>query len=191
MKLTKQAKWSFWILSAASILLGLCFVIKPQTSAQILCIAFGILTAVLGIVQILCFFRRSYFGIPFMGELSFGVLDLLLGFVMIFHSTGVVKALPVIIGVLLIVNSVFRLQTALEARRAGIGAWWAILVGALLGAVLGVLLVLNPFEGASVLMILCGAALIVEGLENLIAYACVSKHMKDHYTVETYFIDNE
>ena len=75
MKLSKQAKWSFFILSAACILLGLCFVMFPGTSAEVLGMLFGVLIVVLGILKIVFFFRGEYFGFPLPGELAFGVLD--------------------------------------------------------------------------------------------------------------------
>ena len=58
-------------------------------------------------------------------------------------------------------------------------------------AFLGAALVINPFEGASVLMIFYGVALIVDGIENFISYACVKKHIKKDYPIESWFIDND
>ena len=79
MKLSKQAKWSFFILSAACILLGLCFVLFPETSAKLFGMLFGALMVVWGLLKIVFYFRGEYFGFPLPGELAFGVLDVVLG----------------------------------------------------------------------------------------------------------------
>lgn len=104
MKLSKQAKWSFFILSAACILLGLCFVLFPGTSAEVLGMLFGILIVVLGILKIVFFFRGEYFGFPLPGELAFGVLDVILGGILLSRPGIAASILPFIMGFLLVVG---------------------------------------------------------------------------------------
>ncbi len=191
MKLSKQAKWSFFILSAACILLGLCFVMFPGTSAEVLGMLFGVLIVVLGILKIVFFFRGEYFGFPLPGELAFGVLDVILGGILLSRPGIAASILPFIMGFLLVVDSLVKFQLAFDAKRSGLNSWWIVLLTAVVGVILGAALVINPFEGASVLMIFYGAALIVDGIENFISYACVKKHIRESYPIESWFIDND
>ena len=56
-----------------------------------------------------------------------------------------------------IIDSVFSIQAAVELRRFGLGSWGLNLLLGIVGAVLGVLMILDPFDGAAALMIYMGA----------------------------------
>ena len=43
------------------------------------------------------------------------------------------------------------------------------------GAVLGVLMIFDPFKGAKALMIFTGISLLVTGVESIYAIVCISK----------------
>ena len=94
-------------------------------------------------------------------------------------------------GFLLVADSLVKLQLAFDIKRSGLSSWWIVLLTAVVGVVFGVLLVIDPFEGAAFLMIFYGIALMVDGIENFIAYACVKKHIKESYPIESWFIDND
>ena len=191
MKLSQKAKWSFFILSAACIVLGLCVGLFPVASAETLGMIFGALIVVLGALKIIFFFRGEYFGFPLPGELAFGVLDVILGGILLGRPGFAASILPFIMGFMLVTDSLVKLQMSFDAKRSGLSSWWLVLLTAILGAFLGAALVINPFEGASVLMIFYGVALIVDGIENFISYACVKKHIKKDYPIESWFIDND
>ena len=191
MKLSKQAKWSFFILSAVCILLGLCFVLFPEGSAMLFGVLFGVLMVVWGLLKIVFYFRGEYFGFPLPGELTFGVLDVVLGGILLARPGVGASIFPFILGFVLVADSLIKFQMAFDAKRSGLSSWWIVLLTAVVGVVFGVLLVINPFEGAAFLMIFYGIALMVDGIENFIAYACVKKHIKESYPVESWFIDND
>ena len=66
-----------------------------------------------------------------------------------------------------LVDGVFKLQTAVDAKRFGLSNWWLILLGSLICAVLGLLLIVDPFGGSNALMIFVGISLLTDGLQNL------------------------
>ena len=67
----------------------------------------------------------------------------------------------------MLIDSLLRLQTALDARRFGVRRWWIILALGICSAVLGALLLLHPFEGADMMMRLLGASLVAAAVQNL------------------------
>lgn len=73
-------------------------------------------------------------------------------------------------------DGVFKIQTALDARQFGLKAWWVVLVLAICSGGFGLLLIVNPFEGAVALMILLGVTMVVDGIQNLLVVL---------YTVQT------
>ena len=188
MNVTKKIKWSFIALSAVSIVIGICLIIWPQISALTLCYIFGALAVILGLVKTICYFRRDVFGVPLYSDLAFGLMYILGGILLLAHPGDVVALMPVLIGMMIVVDSLFKFQTAFEIKRAGLSGWWMILLLAALGVAIGVLLALNPFDALSALMILTGIALIADGAQNICVTLYVSKYIKYHIEYETYYI---
>lgn len=71
--------------------------------------------------------------------------------------------MPAILGVFVLVDGVFKLQTAVDAKRFGLSNWWLILLGSLICALFGMLLIIDPFSGNSVIMTFVGLSLAIDG----------------------------
>ena len=72
-----------------------------------------------------------------------------------------------IFGILILADALFKIQTSIDAKKFGLSLWWRILLMAILAGVLGLLLLVRPFEAAEVMMILVGVSLLFEGILNL------------------------
>jgi len=83
--------------------------------------------------------------------------------------------LPVILGFYIILASVFSIQISTEARYFGFSGWWGALLLGIAGAVLGVLMIFDPFKGAKALMVFTGISLLMTGVESIYAIVCISK----------------
>ena len=70
--------------------------------------------------------------------------------------------LPVLFGLLLVVGAMSEVQTAFDMKRMEDGRWYFSLIAAVVLAVLGLVILANPFSTALVLMRFTGAALVVE-----------------------------
>lgn len=92
---------------------------------------------------------------------------IILGALMLWRAPALTDILSVMIGLLVLVDSVFKLQVAVDSRRMGAHSWWVTLVCTVVCLVLGILLVFNPFDGKQVLTIMMGVSLIVDGVQNL------------------------
>ena len=107
-------------------------------------------------------------------------MSVLAGALLLLHPNGALVILPVILGFYIILASVFSIQISTEARHFGFSGWWtdrgfyALLLG-IAGAVLGVLMIFDPFKGAKALMIFTGISLLVTGVESIYAIVCISK----------------
>ena len=187
MKVAKTAKGTFILMAVINFILGLCLIIWPHTSAVTICFILGAILAIMGIVNTICYFRGDVFGLPVFSGLAFGILNLVLGLILLIHPGGAIALLPIIIGIVIIIDSVLRIQTAIDVKRAGVGGWWKILLFAALTTALGILLVVNPFAGAKALMILIGITLILDAIQNIWVVVYVSKYLKEHVETDTYY----
>lgn len=178
MKTIKRAKWAYLGVSVAIILLGIILIFWPRLSATVICIVGGIAMIVFGCVKLFGFFSKDRFQLAFQFDFAFGIFMILAGLVMLVHTEEVVEALPVLMGVMVLIDGSLKLQTSLEAKRFGMERWWGILALAVLTCICGMLLVLNPYEGAAALTIFLGITLIVDGVQNLCVVAYTVRILK-------------
>ena len=157
---------------------GLVLLLMPGTSIKVLCMAAGGLLTVCGIIRIIGYFSRDLYRLAFQFDLAMGLLCLLLGLILLCNPVGFTSFLHFLIGILVLTDSMFKLQTTWEARRFGIRSWWLIGLTALLTGACGVLLLLNPFGGAKLIMRLIGVSALLEGLLNLLVAVYAVKAQK-------------
>lgn len=189
MKTVKKWKWTFIAISLAMILLGLCLIIWPHISATVLCYLFGALILITGIVRIVCYIRRGVSALFHYHELPLGLLDILLAVFFFSRSRYVVLVLPVVIGIMILVDSIFELQMAIDLKQLGLGRWWSILALSILSILFSFLLVLNPFEGSVTLMVFVGLSLIVDGIQSLCSVICASRYMKRVQPIDVDYVE--
>lgn len=163
----KKFRTTFIIISLLYILLGVTLIVRPELSVLSICKLSGAITLLFGLVRIIGYFRRDDFENVFRTDLSHGLIYLILGSFMLIAPKTVVSALPVILGLVIIIDSVLRIQLAVELKRLQEEQWWINLVLALITVVLGTLLLFNPFAGSLVLTMFIGIVLIINGVFNL------------------------
>lgn len=168
MKLVKSVKAAFAVSAAAGALFGLCLFIWPDLSAGALCVAIGALMLLSGVIRLTGYFSNDIYRLAFQFDLAAGLLSMLVGGVLIFRRSQIMFLLPVIVGIVVLMDSVLRLQTALDARHFGMEKWWLILAAAAVGALIGLLLLVRPLEGGRLLRRVTGLSLMAHGAEDLI-----------------------
>lgn len=172
----KHIKGTYLLLDGLWLLAGLVLLIWPKFSSDLICHALGILCAVYGVVKLFGYFSRDPYKLAFQFDLALGIFLLILGAVFLFFSEALLSLLPIIVGLIAVINGVFRLQSAIEARRFGMEKWWILLVFSLVNVILGVVLLLRPFQSAMLAVRLMGLSILLSGLQDLTATA---------YTVNT------
>lgn len=168
MNLIRWIKAAFGVASAAMIAGGVCLMLRPDVSASAICMALGILSVVYGIIRLAGYFCNDLYRLAFQFDMAVGILSILIGGVLLFRSDRVLTYLPIVTGIFLLVDSVLRLQTSIDAKHFGMEKWWAILLVAIAGMAVGTSLLLRPFESSRALARLMGAALMLHGGENLL-----------------------
>lgn len=180
----KRWKWSYLALTLAGMLLGLCLMIWPGISAGVLCAFFGVVLAVTGGVRIGCYFCRGISVLWHRYELPLGLLDALLGVYLLSRPENVRMILPTVVGIVMIVDSVFKLQTALELRSLGVKRWFWMLIFSILCILIAVFLIRHPFQGQTALTVYLGASLVIDGAQSLYFVHKMAKDVRKLLPVE-------
>lgn len=192
MKFVRNAKYSYIITSALMIVLGLLLVIFPSISATVVCYLAGGMVTLFGIVKLVGYFSKDMFRLAFQFDFAMGIGALIAGILMLIHPHNVVRLIPIIVGVFILIDGALKLQTARDAKRFGMKGWWSILILAILTCIGGLFLIIDPFKGASALMILLGATFMMYGIQNLAvtAYTVRVARAEDERP-GVYYVDGE
>ena len=167
-KLMKTAKTGYIVMSVLFCLLGIMLVVIPEFSVSVLAAIFGIMLILFGIVKIIGYFSRDLFRLAFQYDRALGLLLIVLGITTILKTDNVMAFISIVLGIYVLADGLLKIQIALDARVFGIRKWWAILVSAIAAGIIGCLLIIRPYEGADILVILSGFSLLLEGILNLV-----------------------
>ena len=174
----KRIKALYITISILSLLAGIALVIWPGASVITICYVVGSAAILVGAVRLAGYFSKDSYNLNFQFDFAMGLVFLILGTVLIFHPGDTVAVLHFSVGILVLVDSVFKLQTALDAKHFGLKKWWVMLLCALLCAGLGLVLVILPFRTAEILVKVPGAALAVNSGENILTAGYTVKSKK-------------
>lgn len=174
----KRIKALYITISILSLLAGIALVIWPGASVITICYVVGSAAILVEAVRLAGYFSKDSYNLNFQFDFAMGLVFLILGTVLIFHPGDTVAVLHFSVGILVLVDSVFKLQTALDAKHFGLKKWWVMLLCALLCAGLGLVLVILPFRTAEILVKVTGAALAVNSGENILTAGYTVKSKK-------------
>ena len=174
----KRIKALYITISILSLLAGIALVIWPGASVITICYVVGSAAILVGAVRLAGYFSKDSYNLNFQFDFAMGLVFLILGTILIFHPGDTVAVLHFSVGILVLVDSVFKLQTALDAKHFGLKKWWVMLLCALLCAGLGLVLVILPFRTAEILVKVTGAALAVNSGENILTAGYTVKSKK-------------
>lgn len=174
----KRIKALYITISILSLLAGIALVIWPGASVITICYVVGSAAILVEAVRLAGYFSKDSYNLNFQFDFAMGLVFLILGTVLIFHPGDTVAVLHFSVGILVLVDSVFKLQTALDAKHFGLKKWWVMLLCALLCAGLGLVLVILPFRTAEILVRVTGAALAVNSGENILTAGYTVKSKK-------------
>lgn len=167
MKILKTAKTGYIVSSAVLCAVGLVIIINPGISLKAVCYAAGVMFIICGAFKLIGYFSNDLYSLAFQHDLSFGVLSQVLGLIVLFNPEKIISILHFLIGLIILLDGLIKIQTAVESKRFGLSKWPAIAVMAAVSCILGLLLVIKPFSGAKAIMTFLGLCVMAEGVLNL------------------------
>ena len=156
----------------AMLIMGILFIAFPEDSLRIVCYVSGAVIILWGIVQFcLCFGHRpvrSY-------EVILSCVIVASGILLIVAPNFIAELITVLLGIILIVDSVLKIIESGELYKLNDKGW---IFGAVIGgvcAVLGLVIIFNPFATTRVLMVFVGISMILDAVCSLavMIYAAV------------------
>ena len=188
-KALRTAKIGYIIISAILCALGILLIAKPDMSLSLIGIIVGIVLIVFGVIKLIGYFSKDLYRLAFQFDLAFGILLIALSVVILIRPENMMSFLCIVLGIAILADGLFKIQTALDARRFGLRTW-LILSLAIIAGVIGAVLVFRPTESARIVTMLLGMSLLAEGILNLCVALCAVKIIR-HQQPDVIEIDIE
>lgn len=175
----KEMKWNMLLSAALYMVLGLILLIFPATTARTICYLIAGIAIAIGLVNLVVYFTRSITRNYYRNDFVTGLMLMVLGIFVIYKVDLVIALVPFIIGLCIIVSGLFKLQGALDVQRMG-GNAVLILGLAIVNVVVGILMVIDPFESALLLYRLLGVGLLFSGATDMASTLYLSGRMHSY-----------
>ena len=165
---TFESTWIMLVcISVAYIAGGVLLLLFPQVSLPALCQAMGILLIIVGIVLIFAYFLRKRYLTPGHFEFAGGAACILLGVFALMRTGEVAFAFSQILALLVLGDSLVKLQYSTDLLRLQEKKWWAVLVAAGISIVLAMTALANPFGKDQDRLTFTYVVLIADGVLNI------------------------
>lgn len=184
----RVAKFGYVVISLLFCALGILMIVMPAVSPETFGIALGCAMVIFGAVKLVGYFSHDLFRLAFQYDLASGLLMLLLGCVLLISPDRMLDILCTVFGILILSDSLLKVQISADARRFGLRQWWLILAVAIVSAVFGAILIFRPAESIRIMTVLLGISLFTDGVLNISTALCavrIIRHQKpDCYETE-------
>lgn len=168
----KIENWKLLILSVFYFIFAiLSYTITKEQYTNFFMIT-GIVIALLGLFQVLVYFMKKDYMKPNEFRFSFGVLYMLVGIVIACKPYIIVDNYPIVLSGLVVLDSILRLQYAMNLLRLEIGQWKIHTLLAILPIAAGMSLILCTFDEHT--------------LHNLFSFLLIFDAIANFYTILYY-----
>ena len=176
----KELKKNMILLAVFYLILGIILVLFPEGSGYAICYLIGGLTIIYGIFHLVLYQRTKSPFVTYRYDLVQGIIGLAIGIYVM------------ILGVVVMIDSIVKIQNAWDLKRMGYDRWWLVMIGALVTLVFGLLMVFYPFTVYLSVIVFVGISLIVNGVSDLITIFILNKKVKEFKSkVEDMVIDSD
>ena len=176
--LFKQYKWQNIVTAVIYILFGIVLAIFPTTAVKTLGYMLGGTMMFVGAVKILLYIKESNQENYYTNDLMIGIIAVIVGLFVVFKIKILLSIIPFLFGLLVLISGSMKLQNVINLKKAGYKNWMAMLIMALLGIVLGIILIINPFSGVELLFRIVGICFIYSGVTDIFILVVISKNLK-------------
>lgn len=153
------------VFPALLIVLGLVLALRPDSAVALLTRVLGWILILCGVGKVLTILAfRDYYGL---GGWLWAAVFLAGGIFFLTDPLILAKSIGLVVGILLVVEGVDGLRTALRLKAIGL----SYLAGLILGVVTlaaGIVLILVPMTASRVALTVCGVVITIVGIVNLI-----------------------
>lgn len=157
LKQLKLAQIGYIVISILFYIAGILCLVLPDIMTKNAAIAGGIILIIYGGIKTIGYFSRDLYCLAFQYDFACGLFLIVLGIIVLCMNEHFKGYLLSGLGLLILLDSLLGIQTAMEAHKFGLPSWQTILTASILSGTLGVVLIVINAKAAA------GFALLAEG----------------------------
>ncbi|MCH5167065.1 MAG: DUF308 domain-containing protein [Erysipelotrichales bacterium] len=174
----KRCEKNMLVSTVVTLVLGIVLAFEPSGSIKVITGLIATLFLLIGILQLIDYLKQSKLEKMMSLSLILGLVLSGIGVFLFLNIESLVNFITTIIGVSILVKSLFKLQFAFNLK--GISEkWFYNLIVGILGSILGIVLLINPFESATIFLRIVGILLALGSILELIETLMVLKTIDD------------
>lgn len=163
----KVAKYGYILISVVFCIAGIAIILLPAPPLAVIGTFFGSAMLIFGLVKLVGYFSKDLFRLAFQYDLQFGILLIVLGIITLIKRADAAEFICIAYGVCMIIDCLFKIKIALDAKSFGIHQWWLTFSFAILNGIAGILVTICPTVLIRVASVLIGISLLTEGILSL------------------------
>lgn len=177
MSLLKQLKWNLILLAVIFIALGIVLILWPGATMKTICYLLAAMLLALGVASLINYLRKDISGIIYRYDLVVGLCAILGGILVIVKVDKLTDLIPAVLGFLVTMSGIMKMQNSVDMLRLGHGTWHVAFAMSIINIVAGIVLLMNPFEAAQILIMCLGIALVYSGITDLYVTISISRRL--------------
>lgn len=178
MNILKNMRKALITSAAVYIILGIIMIIFPAFINDFFSTIVGVLILLFGISQLVIYSSKSSYGGLIKITLGLGIIGTMAGIYILLNPKFITSIIPLISGLIIIINALNKVKQATELKEANYDKWWYTLISAIVLLALGFILIANPFAAVEVIIRTLGIILIVDGLYDIVTVASYSGEVR-------------
>lgn len=169
----KNVKKDVMLITVFQLLAGILLLVFSSSVVRLISYICATVLLVYGIMHIMTYFKQQTVSGQY--DLVKGVIGTAAG-VILFVKPGILSGiLFTILAIVIILDSVTKFQDALDLKKLNYQNWWIMMLLAIIMAVMGLIVLFNPFGTASMLISFVGVVLILNAAVDLWDIFYISK----------------
>lgn len=158
-----------YITSAILIVLGLLLTIRSDDTIVAISYLIGGSIIIIGVLALIKFVKNLGKSFDNSFEIIYGIITIVFGILILSNPKMVATIIPFVIGGWIVIKSSFKIAYAIELKNRGSLYWKSALITSIINALVGILIVFNPFKTSVIVFKIIGIAILVYAVLDIVS----------------------
>lgn len=186
----KRCEKNMLFSTIVTLILGIVLTYSPEGSIKVITGIIAVLFILIGVLQLIDYVKQSKAEKMMSLSLILGILLTAIGVFLFINLESLASFVTTLIGIAILIKSLFKLQFAFNIKDIS-DKWFYNLIVGIVGVLLSILILANPFHSASLFLRIIGIIFIVGSIIELIETLMVIKTIDEHEAIELPFVEKK
>ena len=166
------------ISSCIMIFIASLLIVEPAIMLNTIVTIFGFGILIDGILSTILYIFIDKEHKMYSNALVEGVLEIIVGLLILMNKAFMISVIPVLIGIWIIVKSIIKLQLSLNIKSQVENSWIFILISSIVTLTIGLISIIHPFDTMVTITVLSGILLLLSGVISIIESVYILINLK-------------